>query len=62
MQVSSAELLPPLGRSRESPTSSQMLGLQHSDTGTRCSSAALSLNIANRRQIGVMMQEVTLAS
>ena len=64
LQVRPAELLAVLGPNGagKSTAISLMLGLQRPDTGTACLFGRSPLNIASRRQIGVMMQEVTLAA
>lgn len=63
LQVRPAELLAVLGPNGagKSTAISLMLGLQRPDSGTACLFGQSPLNIASRRQIGVMMQEVTLA-
>jgi ABC-2 type transport system ATP-binding protein len=63
LQVRPAELLAVLGPNGagKSTAISLMLGLQRPDTGTACLFGQSPLNIASRRQIGVMMQEVALA-
>jgi len=63
LQVRPAELLAVLGPNGagKSTAISLMLGLQRPDTGKACLFGQSPLNIASRRQIGVMMQEVTLA-
>jgi len=63
LRVRPAELLAVLGPNGagKSTAISLMLGLQRPDTGTACLFGRSPLDIASRRQIGVMMQEVTLA-
>ncbi len=64
LQVRPAELLAVLGPNGagKSTAISLMLGLLRADTGTASLFGQSPLNIAARRQIGVMMQEVTLAA
>jgi ABC-2 type transport system ATP-binding protein len=63
LQVRPAELLAVLGPNGagKSTAISLMLGLQRPDTGAAILFGQSPLNIAARRQIGVMMQEVALA-
>jgi ABC-2 type transport system ATP-binding protein len=63
LQVRPGELLAVLGPNGagKSTAISLMLGLQRPDTGTACLFCQSPLSIASRRQIGVMMQELTLA-
>jgi ABC-2 type transport system ATP-binding protein len=64
LQVRPAELLAVLGPNGagKSTAISLLLGLQRPDAGTASLFGRSPLNIASRRQIGVMMQEVTLAA
>jgi ABC-2 type transport system ATP-binding protein len=63
LQVRPAELLAVLGPNGagKSTAISLMLGLQRPDSGSARLFGQSPLDIASRRQIGVMMQEVTLA-
>ena len=63
LQVRPAELLAVLGPNGagKSTAISLLLGLQRPDAGTARLFGQSPLNIASRRHIGVMMQEVTLA-